>query len=56
MNKMSSKAYFIIAATFFVIAMMWFFWIKSTAVGIIWSVVAAIELIIALLVKHKEKE
>ena len=55
MRKGSSKGYLILAAVFFVIALLWFLWIKSAAVGVIWALCAIAELIISLIVRRREK-
>lgn len=53
--KNSSRAYFILSITFFLISLLWFLWIKNTIVGVIWLCIGIIELIIAVNTKKNEK-
>lgn len=55
MNKTSSKGYFILSITFFLVSLIWFFGVKNTGGGIVWVCVAMVELVIAFISKYKEK-
>lgn len=55
LNKTSSKGYFILSITFFLVSLIWFFGVKNTGGGIIWVFVAVVELVIAITSKYKEK-
>lgn len=52
--KNSSRGYFILSITFFLISLLWFLWIKNTIVGVIWLCIGIIELIIAVTSKRDE--
>ena len=52
---MRSKGIFILAITWIVISLFWF-WLENIALGIIWLCVGVIELFIALLKHSKEKK
>ena len=53
--KLSSTGCFILAVIWLLVSLLWFFWVKSTAIGVVWLVVGAAELAIAFIVRHKEK-
>ena len=36
-------------------SLLWFLWVKSTAIGVVWLIVGAVELAIAFVMRHKEK-
>lgn len=52
---MSSKGIFILAITWLVLSVVWF-WAENTAMGIIWLCAGVVELIIALIRRNKEKK
>ena len=54
--KYNAKSPFIMAATFLLLSLVWFFWIKNTATGIIWLAAGLFELILGLIVRAKEKK
>ena len=53
--KSSSRGYFILSITFFLISLVWFLWMKNTIVGAIWLCIGIVEFIIAVITKKKEK-
>ena len=53
--RISSKGCFILAAAWLLVSLMWFFWVKNTAIGVVWLIVGAVELAIAFVMRHKEK-
>jgi len=54
--KTGSKALFILSATWIIVSLLWFLWIKSTAIGIIWLGLGIVELMIAIIRKRKEQK
>ena len=53
--RISSKGCLILAAVWLLVSLMWFFWVKNTAIGVVWLIVGAVELAIAFVMRHKEK-
>ena len=54
--RSGSRAYLILAVTFFFVALIWFFWIKNTVSAILWAAAAAVELVVFLAVWRKEQK
>ena len=52
--KLSSTGCFILAVTWLLVSLLWFLWVKNTAIGIVWLIVGAVELAIAFVMRHKE--
>jgi len=52
--KTGSKALFALSVTWIIVSLMWFFWVKNTAIGIIWLCLGIVELIVAIIQKKKE--
>lgn len=52
---MYSKGNFILAITWIIISLIWF-WAENTALGIIWLCVGVVEIIIAFIRRNKEKK
>ncbi len=53
--KLSSTGCFILAVTWLLVSLLWFLWVKNTAIGVVWLIVGAVELAIAFVMRHKEK-
>ena len=53
--KLSSTGCFILAITWLLVSLLWFFWVKNTAIGILWLIVGVVELGIAFTMRHKGK-
>ena len=53
--KLSSTGCFILAITWLLVSLLWFFWVKNTAIGIVWLIVGIVEMVIAFIMHHKEK-
>ena len=53
--KRSSTGCFILAVTWVLVSLLWFFWVKSTAIGVVWLIIGVVELVIAFLMRHKDK-
>ena len=53
--KLSSTGCFVLAVTWLLVSLLWFLWVKSTAIGVVWLIVGAAELAIAFVMRHKEK-
>ena len=53
--KISSKGCFILAVAWLLTSLMWFFWVKNTPTGVVWLIVGIIELIVAFIIRHREK-
>lgn len=53
--KTSSKTLFILSITWIIVSLLWFLWVKNTAIGVIWLCMGIIELIIAFISKKKEQ-
>lgn len=53
--KLSSTGCLILAVTWLLVSLLWFFWVKNTAIGVVWVIVGAIELGIAFIMRHKKK-
>ena len=56
MKNQSYKAHFIVAVIFFLTSLLWFFWVKRIAIGIMWLCLAILNLVRALLVRRNEKQ
>lgn len=54
--KARSTSFFIMAAAFLVSSLLWFFWSKNVAAGIVWLSVGILELVIGLILRAKEKK
>ena len=53
--KLSSTGCFVLAVTWLLVSLLWFLWVKNTAIGIVWLIVGVAELAIAFIMHHKEK-
>lgn len=53
--KLSSTGCFVLAVTWLLMSLLWFLWVKNTAIGIVWLIVGAAELAIAFIMHHMEK-
>lgn len=53
--KLSSTGCFILALIWLLVSLLWFFWVKNTAIGVVWLIIGAAELAIAFIMRHKEK-
>ena len=53
--KLSSTGCFVLAVTWLLVSLLWFLWVKSTAIGVVWLIVGGIELILAFIMRQKEK-
>ena len=53
--KLSSTGCFVLAVTWLLVSLLWFLWVKNTAIGVVWLIVGAAELAIAFIMHHKEK-
>lgn len=53
--KLSSTGCFILAGTWLLVSLLWFFWVKNTAVGVVWLIIGVVELVIAFIMHHKGK-
>ena len=53
--KLSNTGCFILALIWLLVSLLWFLWVKSTAIGVVWLIVGAVELDIAFVMRHKEK-
>lgn len=53
--KLSSTGCLILAVTWLLVSLLWFFWVKKTAIGVVWVIVGAVELGIAFIMRHKKK-
>ena len=54
--KTGSRGLFILAITWMVVSFIWFFWVKNTAIGVIWLCLGMVELMIAFISKKKEQK
>ena len=54
--KTSSKSFFILSITWIAVSLLWFLWIKNTALGVIWLCLGMVELIISIIAKKKEQK
>ena len=52
--KLSSTGCFILAVTWLLVSLLWFFWVKNTTICIVWLIVGAAELVLAFIMRHKE--
>ena len=53
--KLSSTGCFVLAVTWLLVSLLWFFWVKNTAIGVVWQIDGADELAIPFIMRHKEK-
>ena len=51
--KFNRKSPFVMAATFILLSLVWFFWIKNTTTAIIWLAAGLFELILGLIARAK---
>ena len=56
MKKTKSKAVFIIAITWILVSLMWFFIADNNFIGIVWLIVGLVELVIAIMMQVKESK
>ena len=56
MMKTSSKALFMLSATWMIVSLLWFLWVKNAAIGITWLCLGIVELMIAIIRKKKEQK
>lgn len=56
MKKTKSKAVFIIAITWILVSLMWFFIADNNFIGIVWLIVGLVELVIATIMQVKESK
>lgn len=54
--KVRSKGCFIVSISWIFISLLWFLWVKNTAMGILWLLCGIIELVIALVMCFNEKK
>ena len=54
--KTNSRPLFIMGITFLVVSLLWFFWNKNTAIGIVWLCAGILELSLGFIVRAKEKK
>ena len=54
--KTGSKALFILAIAWIIVSLLWFIWVKNTAIGVIWLCLGIAELIVAIVQKRKEQK
>ena len=54
--KIGSRGLLILAATWLVVSLLWFLWVKNTVIGVVWLCLGIVELIIALRSKTKEQK
>lgn len=53
--KISDKGCLILTVVWLFVSLIWFLWIQNTAIGVVWLLCGMAELLIALLVRCKEK-
>lgn len=53
--KTSSTGCFILSVVWILVSLLWFLWVKNTAIGIIWLCIGIAELMIAFALRTKEK-
>ena len=53
--KLSSTGCFILAITWLLVSLLWFFWVKNTSIGVVWLIIGVVELVVAFIMRHKEK-
>ncbi|MDY4079823.1 MAG: hypothetical protein SOY42_13755 [Clostridium sp.] len=56
MKKTKSTAVFIIAITWILVSLMWFFIADNNFIGIVWLIVGLLELVIATMMRVKESK
>jgi len=54
--RTGSTGLFILAITWLAVSLLWFLWVKNTAIGVIWLGIGVFELIISLIKKKKEEK
>lgn len=54
--KNSSRDYFILGVNFIISSLLWFQWVQNTIMGVIWLCLGLVELLVALIIKKKEKK
>lgn len=53
--KLSSTGCFILAVTWLLVSLLWFFWVKNTSIGVVWLIIGVVELVLAFIMRHKGK-
>lgn len=54
--KTSSTGFLMLSITWLIVSLIWFFWVKNIAIGVIWLCAGIIELIIALVSRKNTKK
>ena len=54
--KIGSTGLFILAITWIIVSLLWFFWVKNTTIGVIWLGIGIIEMMVAFYRKKKEQK
>lgn len=54
--KNRSRAYLVIGISLIISSLLWFRWVESTVMGVIWLCLGLVQLVIAFIVKRKEKK
>lgn len=52
--KMSSKGCFILSVVWILVSLIWFLWVKNTAIGLIWLCIGIVEFLVAAVLRFKE--
>ena len=55
MKRTGSNGYFFLSATFILLAVLWFFWLKNRTIAIVWFCTGIAELCIAVVARRKER-
>ena len=55
MKRTGSNGYFILSATFILLAFLWFFWLENRTIAIVWFCTGVAELCIAVVARRKER-
>ena len=53
--KRSSTGCFLLAVTWLLVSLLWFFWVRNITIGVVWLMIGVATLGIAFLMRHKEK-
>ncbi len=53
--RVGYKGCLILAVIWLLVSFIWFLWIKNTVIGTVWLLCGIVELIIALVMRYKEK-
>jgi len=53
--KIGGTSFFALSILWILVSLLWFFWVKSTVIGVIWLIIGIVQLAIALVSRNRKK-